>query len=172
MQERKLRHQLAKWYEVSRLRARFYTQHDMSQQHKDELRSLSYKLTRRVEIPSRQLIQQKISYLNDALRTCENNSRQANLSKWRQQMRNGSGFVSKWIKRKTQVFCSSVIDQKNQPTTTWHGAAASIHDFWTSFWAEHAGSIPDLPSRTDSLLDGVRVLEIPVNIKFPTGVQL
>ena len=74
--------------------------------------------------------------------------------------------------KKDPSFLFSVIDQNNQPTTTWHGAAASIHDFWTSFWVEHAHSIPDLPSRTDSLLDGVRVPEIRVNIKFPTGIEL
>ena len=129
MQERKLRHQLAKWYELSRLRSRFYTQDDLSQQHGIELRNLSYKLTGRAELPSRQLIQQNIAHVHETLRKCEETSRQNNLTNWRHRMRSGSGYVSKWIKRKTQVFCQSVVDRHNRPTQTWHAAAAAIRPF-------------------------------------------
>ena len=172
MQERKLRHQLAKWYELSRLRSRFYTQDDLSQQHGIELRNLSYKLTGRAELPSRQLIQQNIAHVHETLRKCEETSRQNNLTNWRHRMRSGSGYVSKWIKRKTQVFCQSVVDRHNRPTQTWHAAAAAIQDFWVHFWQDHARSVPDLASRTSSLLAGARVPETPVNIRCPTGIEL
>ena len=40
--------------------------------------------------------------------------------------------------------------------------------------SEHSRSIPDVASasRSDSLLAGVRVPEIPVNAQFPTGIEL
>ncbi|CAL1171905.1 unnamed protein product, partial [Cladocopium goreaui] len=48
----------------------------------------------------------------------------------------------------------------------------SLNDFWVHFWQDHARSVPDLASRTSSLLAGARVPETPVNIRCPTGIEL
>ena len=171
MRERKLRHKLAQWYEVDRLRSKLFTA-SLSNSHMDELLNLSYKLTGIREVPSRQLIQQNIRWFHSELRSFEEHIKQNNLSNWKSRMHASNSHVSKWLRSKAWSGPVSVVDQNGNTSETWHEGAEKIHQYWTEFWESLRDSVPDFDLRRDSLLAGIQSPQNPVQIGFPTGVQM
>ena len=171
MKERKVRHQLARWYELSRLRGKYYTDEiNVAQQH--ELRQLCWKLTSSWDIPSRQVISANVARFESSLRQQEKDAKQANLASWRFRMASSSSHVSKWLSSKEWSMCSSVIRPDGSFTDTWHASTKAIHEYWTEFWRDLRANIPPFEQRAETLLTHMAPPAEPVAIHFPTGEQL
>ena len=171
MRERKLRHRLARWYELSRLRTKYYTD-ELSASQRYEFQQLTWKLTGSFAIPSRQTIRATLVRLQTDLGQLRDQTKNSNLMSWRTKLQSCSSHVSKWLRSKEWSMCSGVIRNDGKVTENGHEGSEAIKAFWESFWSDLRRSIPSFSQREAALLHGVPAPAQAVNIPFPTGLEL
>ena len=171
MKERKLRHRLARWHELGRLRGKLYTT-GLSAPQAAELNDLCKKVTGATDLPSRQTISTMVAQLEGELYACRKKSKEANLATWRARMLSSSSHVSKWLRSKEWSMCNSIICPDGSVTQNWQEGASAILQYWNTFWSDLQAQIPAFTSRQAALLAGVPPPQQTVDLPFPTGLQL